>query len=148
MCWINFAGTRLGQSASRMQRYLLHSAIMVELFIIMTDHLLVPFATTTKQLGLLPCQEVQKPSGESFHVPSPLEPALATGARVALPSGMNSILNFTPDGVAAVNGWPLKNVAWISFGISLVAAIAAPLKVSSALPATVKIRANIGPPNG
>jgi hypothetical protein len=37
---------------------------------------------------------------------------------------VNVILNFTPDGVAATNSVPLKNIAWISAGVSLGAAAA------------------------
>ena len=37
--------------------------------------------------------------------------------RVIFPSGVKvAILNFVPEGDAAVNGWPVKKVAFISFG--------------------------------
>ena len=52
-----------------------------------------------KQLAVEPFQVVQKPSLVSFQVPSPLAPALPTGSRVILPSGVNTILNLTFDGV-------------------------------------------------
>ena len=87
---------------------MLHTAIMVKLF--MTDHLFGPLAMTMKQFCLLPVQVVQKPSADSFHVPSPFAPALEAGSRVAFPSDVNSILNLTPDGVAAVYGCPVKKV--------------------------------------
>ena len=83
-------------------------AITVEPFI--TDHLFSPAVTMTKQLGLEPFQVVQKPFLESFQVPSPLTPALPAGSRVILPSAVNDIVNLMFFGVAAVNGWPLKNV--------------------------------------
>jgi len=42
---------------------------------------------------------------------------------VTLPSGVNTLLNFTPpDGVVAVKASPVKKVDWISAGMSLVAA--------------------------
>ncbi len=59
-----------------------------------------------------PFQVVQKPSLVSFQVPSPLAPpVLLTGSRVTLPSAVNTILNLMFDGVAAVNGCPVKKVA-------------------------------------
>ena len=88
--------------------YLLHVARMVEP--LSTDHLLAPALTTVKQFSLAPFQMVQKPSFDSFQVPSPLRP-VPIGARFILPSAVNVILNLTLEGVAAVNGWPLKNVA-------------------------------------
>src|SRR5580704_16802327 len=101
--------------------YLLHTAAGVAPFI--TDHLLLPLAMTTKQLGILPFQVLQKPSLSSFQLPSPLAPPLPTGVRVTLPSGVNTILNFTPpDGVVAVKASPVKKVDCISAGMSLVAA--------------------------
>ena len=82
--------------------YLLQVAMMVEP--LSTDHLLSPALTTVKQLAsLLPVQVVQKPSFESFQVPSPPCPPLA-GCRLILPSAMNVILYLRFDGVAAVNG--------------------------------------------
>ncbi len=82
---------------------------MVEPF--STDHLLLPALTTVKQLAPAPFQVVQKPSFDNFQVPSPLAPPPPAGTRVILPSGVNVILNLTLELVAAVNGWPLKNVA-------------------------------------
>src|SRR4029453_4628071 len=67
-----------------------------------TDHLLSPAVTIWKQLGLEPFQVVQKPSLLSFQVPSPLAPAVPTGSRVILPSGVNTILNLTFAGVDEV----------------------------------------------
>ena len=103
--------------------HLLHVARMVEP--LSTDHLLSPAATTVKQLALAPLQVVQKPSFDSFQVPSPLAPPPPPdGSRFILPSAENVILNLTLDGVAAVNGWPLKNVVWISSGASFAAGAA------------------------
>jgi hypothetical protein len=73
--------------------------------------------TNVKQLAFAPAQLVQKPAGLSLQVPDfegpPAEPM---GSRKALPSGVNVILNLVPLGVAAVNGWPLKNMALMSLG--------------------------------
>ena len=66
-----------------------------------TDHLLSPAPTIVKQLDLPPFHEVQKPSFDSFQVPSPLLPG-PTGTRFILPSAENVILNLTLAGVAAV----------------------------------------------
>ena len=63
-----------------------------------------------KQFAFEPFQVVQNPSLLSFQVPSPLAPDPAIGSRVIFPSGMKTILNFTFEGVADVNGWPLKKV--------------------------------------
>src|SRR2546423_14078 len=82
----------------------------------MIDHLLAAVACTRKQFSFEPFQVVQKPSAESFQVPSDLGPGLLSGSRVILPSAVNVILNLTLDGVAAVKAWPLKNVVSISFG--------------------------------
>src|SRR5580700_5904122 len=101
--------------------YLLHTATGAAL--LSTDHLLAPSAVTVKQLGILPFQVLQKPSLSSFQLPSPLAPPFASGVRVTLPSGVNTILNFTPpDGVVALKASPVKKVDWISAGVSLVAA--------------------------
>src|ERR687887_2359535 len=109
-----------------------------------TDHLFSSTLTRVKHVCLLPFQLVQKPSLLSFQVPSPLTPAARlTGSRVILPSGVNTILNLMLDGVDEVNGWPLKNVSWISFGESFVAAIAVMAESRRALAATVAIRACI-----
>src|SRR5271170_4654096 len=111
----------LPPSASSGAGYLLHTAAGVAPFI--TDHLLVPAPVMVKQLGILPFQVLQNPSLSSFQLPSPLAPPLPTGVRVTLPSGVNTILNFTPpDGVVAVKASPVKKVDWISAGMSLVAA--------------------------
>lgn len=101
-----------------------------------TDHRLSLMGTNVKQLGFAPAQLVQKPAGLSFQVPDfaglPAElmpPAETMGSRKALPSGVKVILNFVPLGVAAMNGWPLKNVVLMSFG-----------RIASAARATVGIK--------
>jgi len=71
---------------------------------------------TVKQLGFECCQVVQKPFALSFHVPVSVWPDCARGSRAILPFGVNVILNLVPPGVEAVKGWPLKKVAWMSFG--------------------------------
>src|SRR4051794_9033394 len=76
-----------------------------------TDHLLSPALMRLKQFAFDPFQVVQKPSLLNFQVPSPLAPDFARGSRVILPSGVNTILNFTFEGVEEVKGWPLKKVA-------------------------------------
>jgi hypothetical protein len=70
----------------------------------------------------------QKPSAESFHVPSvlgpglaldldlDLEPDFAIGSRVMVPSAEKTILYLTFDVVEAVKGLPLKNSVSISLG--------------------------------
>lgn len=82
-----------------------------------TDHRFSLMGTRVKQLGFAPAQLVQKPVGLSRQVPDfvgpPVEPV---GSRKALPSGVKIILNLVPVGVAAVKGWPSKNVVLISFG--------------------------------
>src|SRR5580704_13566294 len=110
---------------------------MVEPF--MTDHLLAPALTSVKQLETVaPPQTVQKPSFDSFQVPSPLLPE-PIGSRFILPSARNVILYLTFDSVDAVNGWPLKNAVWISLGGSLAGCAAAMVVVSrTAKAATVK----------
>src|SRR5262249_50306978 len=65
----------------------------------MIDHLLVPLACTRKQFSFDPFQVVQKPSCESFQVPSDLAPVLPSGSRVILPSWLNTILYLTFDSV-------------------------------------------------
>ena len=99
--------------------YLLQVAMMVEP--LSTDHLLSPALTTVKQLSLPPFHMVQKPSFDSFQVPSPLLP-VPIGWRVILPSAVKVILNLRFDGVVAVKGFPSKKVPWISVGASFVAA--------------------------
>src|SRR3984885_15825743 len=89
-----------------------------------------------------PPQVVQKPSCDSFQVPSPLAP-VPIGWRFILPLAVNVILNFRFDCVDAVNGWPLKHVDWMSFGASLSAAVR-PLAVSGTTNAAAATpRANI-----
>jgi hypothetical protein len=82
-----------------------------------TDHRLSPIGINMKQLGFAPSHPVQKPAGLSLQVPDfegpPAEPK---GSRKALPSGVKVILNLVPPGVAAVNGWPLKNMVLMSLG--------------------------------
>src|SRR6516165_12668028 len=90
--------------------YLLQVAMMVEP--LSTDHLLSPALTTVKQLSLPPFHMVQKPSFDSFHVPSPLLP-VPIGWRFILPSAVNVILNLRFEGVVAVKGFPSKKVLWI-----------------------------------
>jgi len=99
--------------------YLLQVAMMVEP--LSTDHLLSPALTTVKQLSLPPFHMVQKPSFDSFQVPSPLLP-VPIGWRFILPSAVKVILNLRFDGVVAVKGFPSKKVFWISAGASFVAA--------------------------
>src|SRR5258708_8106677 len=92
-----------------------------------TDHLLAPELASVKQLlTVAPPQVVQKPSFDSFQVPSPLLPD-PIGSRFILPSAMNVILYLTFDSVDAVNGWPLKNVVWISLGATFPGCAAAPI---------------------
>ena len=70
-----------------------------------------------KQLSFACFQAVQKPFALSLHIPVlalPEDPS--SGSRVIFPSGVNVILNFAPEGDTAVKGWPVKNVAFISFG--------------------------------
>ena len=81
--------------------------MMVEL--LGTDHLLSPAATAVKQPSLPPFQAVQKPSFDSFQVPSPRLP-VPIGWRFILPSAANVILNLRFDGVVAVKDYPLKKV--------------------------------------
>src|SRR5207245_4389619 len=123
------------------RRHLLHTAMVVGPFI--TAHLFSPVADTMKQLGLLPFQVVQKPSLSSFQVPSPLRPAFPTGWRRTLPSGVNTILNLMFESVDEVNGWPLKKVAWISFGASRPAASPATTVVARAPAAMPAIAARM-----
>jgi hypothetical protein len=80
-----------------------------------------------KQLGFAWFQAVQKPFALSFHVPAVLPlPDCSSGSRVIFPSGVKIILNFAPEGDTAVNGCPVKKVAFISFGAMGSAAKAAP----------------------
>src|SRR5215470_2632034 len=90
-------------------------------------HLLDPFSCTRKQFSREPFQVEQKPSAESFQVPSvttlllalpDLPPGLPSDSRVMVPSGLNTMRNLTFEGVDAVNGLPLKNVVSTSLGAS------------------------------
>jgi hypothetical protein len=70
-----------------------------------------------KQLNFARFQAVQKPFALSLHVPVlalPDDPS--SGSRVIFASGVKVILNFAPEGDTAVNGCPVKKVAFISFG--------------------------------
>ena len=57
-------------------------------------------------------------------LPSPFAPTpvLPCGLRATLPSALNTIVKLVFEGVKDVNGTPLKNSAWISFGDSRLAA--------------------------
>ncbi len=104
-------------------------------------HLLSLMGTNVKQLGFAPTQLVQKPAGLSRQVPGfEGPPAELMGSRKALPSGVKVILNLMPLGVAAMNGWPLKNVALMSFGRI---ALAARLTVGARPKANTATRKNI-----
>src|SRR5262249_785164 len=94
-------------------------AMMVEP--LSTDHLLSPALTTVKQPSRPPFHMVQKPSFDSFHVPSPRLP-VPIGWRFILPSDVNVILNLRFDGVVAVKGFPSKKGLRISAGANFVAA--------------------------
>jgi|SRR5690348_17256698 len=80
-------------------------------FPFITDHLFSPAVTSVKQFSLLLFQVVQKPSFESFQIPSPPTPVVPCGLRVTLPSALNTIVNFVFEDVEDVKGWPLKNSA-------------------------------------
>jgi hypothetical protein len=69
-----------------------------------------------KQLAFAWPQAVQKPLALSFQVPALALPDCSSGSRVIFPSGVKNILNFAPEGDAAVNGCPVKKVAFMSFG--------------------------------
>ncbi len=84
-----------------------------------------------KQLSFVCFQAVQKPFALSLHVPAlalPDDPS--SGSRVIFPSGVKVILNFAPEGDTAVNGCPVKKLAFISFGAMGSAAKAAPVSKS------------------
>jgi hypothetical protein len=102
----------------RSNRYLDQTATVTAIVvaILLTDHLFSPIGTTVKQLTFARPHLVQKPCVLSFQVPALLLPDCARGSRVIFPSGVKVILNLTPLSVAAVKGWPLKNVAWMSLG--------------------------------
>jgi hypothetical protein len=109
-----------------------------------TDHRLSLTGTNVKQLGFAPAQLVQKPAGLSLQVPDfEVPPAEPMGSRKALPSGVKIILNLVPLGVAAVNGWPLKNVALMSLGRI---ASAARVTVGAKLKDKTTVRKSIVPP--
>jgi hypothetical protein len=80
-----------------------------------------------KQLAFAWPQAGQNPLALSFQVPALALPDCSSGSRVIFPSGVKVILNFVPEGDAAVNGCPVKNVAFMSFG-----AIASAAKASLA----------------
>ena len=89
-----------------------------------------------KQLSFARFQAVQKPFALSFHVPAlPLPEDPSSGSRVIFPSGVKVILNFAPEGDAAVNGCPVKKVAFMSFGAigSAAKAALAPKSIASRL---------------
>jgi len=133
-----------------------------------TDHLLSLIGTKVKQLGFAPAQLVQKPAGLSFQVPdfarppaapvpaapvpadavpAELMPVETMGSRKALPSGVKVILNFVPLGVAAVNGWPLKNVVLMSLGfMASVATATVGAKPKARAKAKTAVRKSIVPP--
>lgn len=69
-----------------------------------------------KQLEPACSQLVQKPFALSFQMPTFVFPDCARGCRIILPSGVKVIVNLVPPGEAALKGWPLKNVAFMSFG--------------------------------
>ena len=69
-----------------------------------------------KQLAFAWPQAVQKPLALSFQVPALALPDCSSGSRVIFPSGVKVILNFVPESDAAVNGCPVKKVAFMSFG--------------------------------
>jgi hypothetical protein len=69
-----------------------------------------------KQLVFAWPQAVQKPLALSFQVPALALPDCSSGWRVIFPSDVKVILNFVPEGDAAVNGFPVKKVAFMSFG--------------------------------
>jgi hypothetical protein len=81
-----------------------------------TDHLFSPLGTMVKQLGFEWLQVLQKPFALSFHVPVLVLPDCSRGSRVIFPSGVKVILNFVPEGVVALKGWPVKKVVWMSLG--------------------------------
>src|SRR5271169_2180399 len=112
--------------------YLDHVATETEMVVAIfrTDHLFSPIGTTVKQLDLACSQLVQKPFALSFHVPAFFLPDWARGSRVILPSGVKVILNLMPVRAVAVNGWPLKKVAWMSLGAMGDAAKPAPAEMS------------------
>ena len=76
-----------------------------------TDHLLSPALTTVKQLSLGAFPGGAETVLGKLPGSLALGAAAAAGSRFILPSAENVILNLTLDVVAAVNGWPLKNVA-------------------------------------
>ena len=111
-------------------------ALVVAIFWI--AHLFSPLGTTVKQLSFPWLQAVQKPVALSFHVPALPLPDCSSGSRVIFPSGVKIILNFAPDSDRAVNGCPVKKVAFISFGAmgsALKAALAPKSSTAIARPA-------------
>jgi hypothetical protein len=69
-----------------------------------------------KQFDFACSQLVQKPFAFSFHVPVLFLLDCPRDSRVILRSGVKAILNLAPVSAVAVKGWPLKKVAWMSFG--------------------------------
>jgi hypothetical protein len=92
-----------------------------------TSHLFSPLGTIVKQLDPACSQLVQKPLALSFQMPTFVLPDCMRGCRVILPSGVKVIVNLVPLGEAALNGRPLKNVAFMSLG-----AIGCPAKATLA----------------
>jgi hypothetical protein len=99
-----------------------------------------------KQLSFARFQAVQKPFALSFHVPAlPLPEDPSSGSRVIFPSGVKVILNFAPEGDTAVNGCPVKKVAFISFG-AMGSAVKAALVPKSIIVRTRPTRSTQKPP--
>ena len=69
-----------------------------------------------KQLDPACSQLVQKPFALSFQMPTFIFPGGASSCRVILPLGVKVIVNFVPEGEAALKGFPLKNVVLMSLG--------------------------------
>lgn len=115
---LSLLATETHKATSGNERYLDQTATATAIVVasLLTDHLFSPIGTTVKQLAFSRPQLVQKPCALSLHVPALLLPDSARGSRVIFPSGVKVILNLTPLSVAAVKGWPLKNVAWMSLG--------------------------------
>jgi len=89
------------------------TVVAIVVAVLWTDHLFSPLGTMVKHVGFECAQVVQKPFALSFHVPVPVLalPLCARGSRVIFPSGVKVILNLVPEGVLAVNAWPVKKVA-------------------------------------
>src|SRR5215510_12919040 len=124
--------------------YLLHVPTLA--FPFTTDHFFSPAVTSVKQFSLLPFKVVQKPSFESFQVPSPPTPVVPCGLRATLPSALNTIVNLVFEGVKDGNGAPLKNSAWISFGDNRFAASEPLVPAKSRAAANTLIEVRIASP--